>query len=161
MVSVNGLSAGSGTLDFDDFLMARRFNPMRAYARSKLALTLFAVELQRRSDEAGWGLLSCAAHPGLSPTGILAGAIASERRRSLVYKLHGIVGHPPGKAAASIVYAATSDAAEPGRFYGPAGFGQLRGPPRQVRCARAHRDLQEASRLWEMSQTLTSHPFPR
>ena len=39
---------------------------MRAYSQSKLANLIFARELNRRSREAGWGVLSNAAHPGMS-----------------------------------------------------------------------------------------------
>ncbi len=42
-----------------------------AYSQSKLARLMFAFELQRRSDGAGWGIQSIAAHPGISRTDLL------------------------------------------------------------------------------------------
>jgi NAD(P)-dependent dehydrogenase (short-subunit alcohol dehydrogenase family) len=64
---VVSLSSGThwfGRIDLDDLQSERSYSPSRAYAQSKLAMLMFAGELQRRSDAAGWGLLSNAAHPG-------------------------------------------------------------------------------------------------
>ena len=58
-------------IHFDDLQWQRRYSPWAAYAQSKLAMLVFAIELQRRSDAAGWGLLSVAAHPGYARTGLL------------------------------------------------------------------------------------------
>jgi NAD(P)-dependent dehydrogenase (short-subunit alcohol dehydrogenase family) len=43
---------------------------MKAYGQSKLAEMLFAVELDRRSRSAGWGIVSNTAHPGLTLTNL-------------------------------------------------------------------------------------------
>ena len=34
-------------------------------------MLMFALELQRRSDKHGWGLISTAAHPGFSRTNLM------------------------------------------------------------------------------------------
>ena len=43
-------------------------------------MLMFALELQRRSAAGGWGLVSCAAHPGWARTDIIANG-PSERGR--------------------------------------------------------------------------------
>ena len=43
---------------------------MSAYGQSKLAVLMFALELDRRSRAAGWGIMSNAAHPGLTKTNL-------------------------------------------------------------------------------------------
>jgi len=58
----------TGFIDFDDLQGARVYSPWKAYGQSKLATLMFALELQRRSDAAGWNLISNAAHPGFART---------------------------------------------------------------------------------------------
>ncbi|HWC27587.1 MAG TPA: SDR family NAD(P)-dependent oxidoreductase, partial [Solirubrobacteraceae bacterium] len=45
---VNVSSAGQSRIDFDDVMLTRRYDPMDAYARSKLAQIMFTVELADR-----------------------------------------------------------------------------------------------------------------
>jgi NAD(P)-dependent dehydrogenase (short-subunit alcohol dehydrogenase family) len=83
VVSVSSIAARSGRIDFDDLQAQRHYAPMQAYAQSKLACLLFALELQRRSDAAGWGIQSMAAHPGIARTDLLpngAGAATTTAR---------------------------------------------------------------------------------
>ena len=67
VVSVSSLAHRTGLIDFDDLQGARVYAPWKAYGQSKLATLMFALELQRRSDAAGWNLISNAAHPGICP----------------------------------------------------------------------------------------------
>jgi NAD(P)-dependent dehydrogenase (short-subunit alcohol dehydrogenase family) len=58
------------------------FGALVADGQSKLACLMFALELQRRSDAAGRNLMSIAAHPGFSRTGLFAsgpGGLVSHR----------------------------------------------------------------------------------
>ncbi len=64
VVNLSSLAHRSGKIDFDDLQGAKSYNSFKAYCQSKLAMLMFALELQRRSDAAGWGLMSNAAHPG-------------------------------------------------------------------------------------------------
>lgn len=160
VVSVTSLSAKSGSFDPEDFFMMDHYNPLQAYARSKLALLTFALELQRRSVECGWGILSCAVHPGLSPTDIMKGAIPSEKRREMLNRLYVLIGHSPAKAAAVVAYAAASDKVEGGCQYGPSGLFGTRGSPKRVSIVKAAKDAVAARWLWSTSQNLTGNAFP-
>src|SRR5688572_20652090 len=62
----------NATLDFDDLGFARGYQVMRAYARSKLANVLFALELARRLE--GTGVTSNSLTPGRVATNIWSGA---------------------------------------------------------------------------------------
>ncbi len=77
---VTNLSSGAhrllAAIHFDDLQWKKSYRPWAAYAQSKLAMILFAFELQRRSDASGWGLLSNAAHPGYAITICKAAALA-------------------------------------------------------------------------------------
>ena len=68
-------------INFDDLQQQRRYSPWRAYAQSKLANLLFALELDRRARTNGWGLLSVAAHPGFARTNLQSTDRATARRR--------------------------------------------------------------------------------
>jgi NAD(P)-dependent dehydrogenase (short-subunit alcohol dehydrogenase family) len=69
VVSLSSLAARqSGRIHFDDLQFEKSYAPMQAYGQSKLAVLMFARELDRRSREAGWGIVSTAAHPVLTKT---------------------------------------------------------------------------------------------
>ena len=72
VVNLSSLAHRSGAINFDDLQSARSYTPWKAYCQSKLAMLMFALELQRRSDAAGWGLMSNAAHPGYARTDLIA-----------------------------------------------------------------------------------------
>ena len=74
VVTVSSLAANQRNVDFGDANAERGYKPMSSYGIAKLAQLMFAVELNRRSLAGGWGLLSNAAHPGLSKTNLLSGA---------------------------------------------------------------------------------------
>jgi len=78
VVSVTSLSHRMGRIDFDDLQAERGYAPWKAYSQSKLALLIFALELQRRSDMARWGLTSLAAHPGWALTNFYSNGPALE-----------------------------------------------------------------------------------
>ena len=60
---------------------------MGSYGMAKLAQLMFAVELDRRSRRDGWGLMSNAAHPGLSKTNLLSGASYGRDKPTLQARL--------------------------------------------------------------------------
>jgi NAD(P)-dependent dehydrogenase (short-subunit alcohol dehydrogenase family) len=74
VVTVSSIAAMQRDLDFTDPNAEREYRPMRSYGLAKLAQLMFAVELDRRSRDRGWGLMSNAAHPGLAKTNLLSGA---------------------------------------------------------------------------------------
>ncbi|WP_217991286.1 SDR family NAD(P)-dependent oxidoreductase [Sphingomonas spermidinifaciens] len=70
-VSFCSIAAPQGRIDLADLIAERSYKPMQVYAQSKLACLMFAFELQRRSDAAGWGITSIAAQPGVARTDLL------------------------------------------------------------------------------------------
>ena len=157
VVMVSSLAHRRGRIDFAD-LQSRRYAPWAAYAQSKLANLMFAFELQRRSAAAGWGLRSVAAHPGWATTGLIASGPGAGGRLPLVWQLAGLAapvfaqGSAPG--ALPILFAATAAQAEGGGYYGPQGFGEMKGPPGPARIAPQARDAAVAARLWDVSLDL-------
>jgi NAD(P)-dependent dehydrogenase (short-subunit alcohol dehydrogenase family) len=70
VVNLSSIYARSGRLDWENLQAERSYSPGRAYGESKLAMLVFARELERRSEEAGWGILAAAAHPGATITNL-------------------------------------------------------------------------------------------
>jgi NAD(P)-dependent dehydrogenase (short-subunit alcohol dehydrogenase family) len=161
---VTSLSSGThwaGRIDLDDLQSARSYSAARAYAQSKLAMLLFAAELQRRSDAHGWGLLSNAAHPGATRTNlqITGPTMGTGRTRPGVLGRLGM--RLPGMwqevetGALPTLYAATSPDAAPDGYYGPDNLFGTRGDAGPARRSRRARDRDVAARLWEASVELT------
>lgn len=71
VINVASLSHRRAKLNLDDLQSETAYRPMRAYGQSKLAMLMFAIELQRRTEQNRWNLLSIAAHPGWARTDII------------------------------------------------------------------------------------------
>lgn len=155
------VAARSGAVAWDDISWADRYDAMGAYRSSKIAGGLFAVELQRRSEAEGWGIRSTLAHPGVTPTNLLAAHPEMGRPRAtpqirlirLLSRL-GVAG-TPASAALPAVLAATSPDAQGGHLYGPSRFGHISGPPAEQELFAPLRSAEDARRLWALTERLT------
>jgi NAD(P)-dependent dehydrogenase (short-subunit alcohol dehydrogenase family) len=154
------IAARSGAIDWTDLNGERSYDGMTAYTQSKIAVGLFARELDARSRRQGWGVSSNLAHPGVSPTNLLAAQphlgrtrqSGSRRVISLLSRL-GVTGTVES-AALPAVAAATDPAARGDMFYGPKRV--IGGRPVVQELWPPLTDLDEASRLWEESERLLS-----
>ncbi|GAB3681913.1 SDR family oxidoreductase [Actinocorallia lasiicapitis] len=151
VVTVSSLFARMPMIDMTDLLSERSYQPMNAYARSKLANILFALELQRR---AGRALTSVAVHPGSARTGLQRYGKGKLRELGNRYLLP-YVTQPVEEAAWPSLYAATQQGVYPGGVYVPSGFGELKGPPMLGRIPRAAQDFVLGRDLWRKSEDLT------
>ena len=159
VVSVSSIAARAGAVDFDDLQAERRYDPMPLYARSKLACLMFAFELQRRSDAAGWGLTSIAAHPGISRTELIPNGAGRASLSGVARTLLWFLFQPAARGALPILFAATAPGAKAGQYYGPDGLGETRGSPAVAKIPPQACDADVARRLWEVSETLTKATF--
>ena len=161
VVTVSSLAHRRGAIRFDD-LQSTRYVPWAAYAQSKLANLMFALELQRRSVAQGWGIASIAAHPGLSATDIVANGpgSGSGRAAGLLTRASGLllplVAQSAGRGALPILYAATAPQARGGAYYGPLGLREMRGPPGEARIMPQALNTAVAARLWDVSLELVA-----
>src|SRR5882762_5761798 len=158
VVSVSSLAHRTGFIDFDDLQGVRVYSPWKAYGQSKLAMLMFALELQRRSDAAGWNLTSNAAHPGFARTGLFASGPGGLLSLATDFAAP-FFGQSAADGARPILLAATSPRAKPGAYYGPGGIGELRGAPAPALIMPQARDAATAARLWEISQKLAGTSF--
>jgi NAD(P)-dependent dehydrogenase (short-subunit alcohol dehydrogenase family) len=158
VVNVSSLAHRTALIDFDDLQGARAYLPWKAYGQSKLAMLMFALELQRRSDAAGWNLTSTAAHPGFARTGLFASGPGGLLSLATDFAAP-LFGHSAAEGARPILFAATSDGAKPGGYYGPGGIGELRGAPAPALIMPQARNAATAARLWELSEKLAGTSF--
>ena len=161
------LSANQHGINWDDPNWEQGYNGFRSYSHSKIALGLFAVELQRRSEAAGWGIRSTLSHPGISPTNLLAAQPQLGRPRDTMgvrvirtMSAMGLLFGTPESAALPAVYAATSPDAEGGHLYGPKGFNHLGGAPAEEPLYGRLAGAEDGRRMWELSERLVGVNFP-
>lgn len=160
VVNVSSIAARDGVIHFDDLQSERSYQPMQAYAQSKLANLLFSFELQRRSDAARWGLLSIAAHPGISRTELIPNGAGWNSISGVLRRLLGpIAFQAASQGALPTLFAATANDAKGGGYYGPNGFSELRGFPTVANIPPRAKDTNVATRLWTISEELTGLSF--
>jgi NAD(P)-dependent dehydrogenase (short-subunit alcohol dehydrogenase family) len=160
VVNLSSLAHRAGAINFDDLQGARSYTPWKAYSQSKLAMLMFALELQRRSNAGGWGLMSNAAHPGYARTDLIAnGPGAKVLWWQLTKSLQPFISHSAGEGALPTLFAATSPEAKPAGYYGPNGFYELKGPPVPAKIMAQAKDAAVAARLWGVSAALTGVSF--
>ena len=159
VVNLSSVAARQGSINFGDLQAERGYSPMPVYAQSKLACLLFAVELQRRSSAAGWGITSVAAHPGISRTDLLTNAPGRHSVRGLARTWLWFLFQPAAQGALPTLYAATSPQVTPGAYYGPDRFNETRGYPRLAKQPPQAGDMAVAARLWDVSEQLTGVRF--
>jgi NAD(P)-dependent dehydrogenase (short-subunit alcohol dehydrogenase family) len=160
VVSVASLAHFGGGPDVVAAHRPERYRPDAAYANSKLANVLFALELQRRAARHGTRLTSTAAHPGVSATGLVTsrhGLGAIPGVRLLAPPVLRLVLQSAAAGAEAPLYAAT--AAEPGSYSGPQWVAESRGRVGTARLSRLARDTDLATALWEQSERLTGVHF--
>jgi NAD(P)-dependent dehydrogenase (short-subunit alcohol dehydrogenase family) len=157
MVSSNANRAG--VINFDDLQSKKKYNPMDAYAQSKLAMLMFSLELQRRSNANNYGVLSFSSHPGIARTDLLRNGPGESSALSMVFKILPFMRQTAKDGALPTIYAATSPNVSGGGYYGPGGFGEIKGLPKPSAIPKNAKDTDAAKRLWTISEELTNIDF--
>ena len=156
VVMLSSLAHRVGKINFDDLQSRQGYKPFVAYGQSKLAMLMFALELQRRSDRHGWGLLSTAAHPGFSNTNLMG---ADGTSKGVAKRLAPLVSQTAAQGAEPTLRAATDPGARPASYWGPTGMLEIKGPPGPAKISDRAADPAACARLWVASQALTDNPF--
>jgi NAD(P)-dependent dehydrogenase (short-subunit alcohol dehydrogenase family) len=139
-----------GRLDWDDLNAEKSYNRARRYADSKLANALFFFELDRRLRASGSAVTAVGCHPGTAETNLFRHAwfapIITPILRPFI--------NTAAMGAWPTLHAATGKVT-PGGYYGPAGFGEMRGPSVEASRSPQAQDLEVAERLWDVSVAMT------
>lgn len=135
---------------------AEGYEPAKSYSQTKLANVLFAKELQRRATAANSKLVSTAAHPGVSSTGLITspdGMGANTIVRRIAPLVMPLVLQSAAAGANPTLYAAAEG--KPGSYTGPQRLGESRGPIGEAKVSKYARDEQLAADLWDATVRLT------
>ncbi|MDI5976189.1 oxidoreductase [Amycolatopsis magusensis] len=140
----------------------RRYFPAIAYGQSKLANQVFALELDRRLRAAGEPVLSVAAHPGYTRSGLSSG-MANAQRNAVLRAVVGagtvisdqLFAQSTRMGTLPQLYAATAPEVEGGAYYGPDGFAGTRGFPTRVRPLGPARNEPLGAGLWQLTAEMT------
>lgn len=160
VVSLSSVAARAAGIRFDDLQFQRGYQAMAAYGQSKLACLMFALEMQRVSDELGWGITSLAAHPGVSRTDLLTNGAGRWSVPGLLRRFAWFLFQPAAQGALPTLYAATAPEARGGGYYGPDQLSETRGHPAPAKTPPAALDAAARRRLWAESEWMTGACFP-
>ena len=159
VVNLSSIAHRTGFIHFMDLQGERLYSPWKAYNQSKLAMLMFALELQRRSDAGSWNLMSNAAHPGWARTDLITNGPGSGLFSLASQFVAPLLSHSAENGALPILFAATSPDAKNGGYYGPNGPYELKGSPAPATIMPQARDTAAAARLWDLSEQLTHLSF--
>ncbi|MGW3285583.1 oxidoreductase [Streptomyces sp. NPDC001002] len=158
VVNVSSITYKNDRLDLDDLMSRQDYDAARAYNRSKLAKTVFGLELDRRLRLTGSPVLSVVAHPGITISNLNPKA---DKDRPLFERLIGRAIRLPlqsstGQGALPQLHAATAPGVNGGQFFAPSGFKEVRGRRvTEVRPTTEAADPGTGRRLWTAAQELT------
>ncbi len=162
VVTVSSTLARVGSIDLGDpNYDSRRYVGWGAYAQSKLANQVFAVELHRRLRAARSPIASMAAHPGFAATDLqstgprMRGGLRARVSLPVNRLANDLFAQNSDMGALPQLYAATAPTAASGHYYGPDGLLEQRGHPTEVELAPSARDRELGRRLWRLSEHLT------
>ena len=137
---------------------AAPYDHWKAYARSKLAVLSFTLELDRRLRKLDSNIASLAAHPGFAVTEIHTKSEVLTPKSAFSKWFKGKMAHiiPPAAAAARpIILAASADHVRGGEYYGPGGFLEIGGKPAPARMNPIANDVAMRRELWAVSESMT------
>ena len=135
---VNVASAGQSPIDFDDPMLERGYDAMRAYSQSKLAQIMFTFELAERLS--GTGVSVNALHP------------ASLMDTKMVQDTFGYTMSTVEEGSEAVVHLAVSSELEgvTGRYFDGT---------REARADGQAYDKEARQTLWELSEELCGRPL--
>jgi len=160
VVCVGSLSHRLAKLSIDelDWRDAADYKDFAAYARSKLALLAFAVELDRRLRCQSSNIIAVGAHPGFAPTEIAKNHAVANPKTSfgkwLIKRIEASMATVE-QAAAPILHAACAKNVQGGEYYGPGGWLEIKGTPAKARLDARALNADLARQLWSASEALT------
>jgi len=157
IINVGSDAHKSATIAFDDpHLRSRKWSTFPAYGRSKLAVMLWGLELDRRLRAAGSPITTQLTHPGWVASNL---SNVSDKRvmsaiHAVVKSVANVFANDIDAGAAPTLYCIT-EPIPPGSYVGiDSRYGLKGGPTLSGRAAVAC-DYEDAKRLWEFAEKET------
>lgn len=162
IINVGSDAHRSATIAFDDpHLRSRKWSAFPAYGRSKLAVMLWGLELDRRLREAGSPVTSYLTHPGWVASNLsnVSDKVVMSAFHSVVKAAAAVLANDVDAGAAPTLYCIT-EPIPPGSYVGiDSRYGLKGGPTLSGRAAVAC-DYDDARRLWQFAEKETGTSLP-
>jgi NAD(P)-dependent dehydrogenase (short-subunit alcohol dehydrogenase family) len=161
IVNVCSLAANFGNLDIDNLQQFDKdhYNKSLAYKNSKLANLMFSNELANRLKDKGSPIISVAAHPGYTKSGIVNN---NSSGLGIFYAIgNSILAQTAKKGIIPILYACICDV-KSGDYYGPSGCCELFGNSPKLIIKPANKQLKDkelSKSLWNKTCEITNIKF--
>ena len=162
IVNVGSDAHKSATLNFDDpHLRSTKWKAFPAYGRSKLAVMLWGLELDRRLREAGSPITSFLTHPGWVASNLsnISDKPVMAAFHSVVKAAAGVLANDLEAGAAPTLYCIT-EPIPPGSYVGVDSRYGLKGAPTLSGRAAVACDYADAKKLWEFAEKETGTKLP-
>ena len=158
VVNVSSSGHKAGKMDFDNLLFenGEGYSPLKSYGRSKLMNLLFTYELERFFEANNIDSIAVASHPGGSRTNLdryLNGKIWFK----LLWPLWRLMSQDQAQGTLPQIRAAVDDNVKGAEYYGP--HKGMTGFPIVVKSNDASHNLEDARKLWEISEKITGVKF--
>jgi NAD(P)-dependent dehydrogenase (short-subunit alcohol dehydrogenase family) len=150
VVVTSSISHLKAKIDWDDLNAERSYSKGERYGASKLANALFFFELDRRLRATKSPVTAVGVHPGVASTSLGRHMGPAQWAGPIV----GLLLNSADKGAWPALLAATGNV-RPGGYYGPIGFGGIRGVAGEAKRAPQAEDPALAKRLWDASIAMT------
>jgi NAD(P)-dependent dehydrogenase (short-subunit alcohol dehydrogenase family) len=148
IVLISSFAHRMGDIYFDNLNAEKWYQRWKFYGQSKLANLMHALELDRRLRADGSSIRAVPVHPGYSATGL-------QRTVAGGGFFNALFAQSQTKGAYPQVFAATSELAESGHYYGPHGFMELWGMPAEADMRKLAKNEEVADKLWQVSEEMT------
>ena len=162
VVTISSTMHRIGRMDFENLMYdgGNGYTPSSAYGRSKLANLLFTYALQRRFEAVRSKAIAVAAHPGGTNTN-LQDEIYEHWYIRVFKPFMQIYMQDAHMGALPTMRAAVDPDVKGGQYYGPGGWMEQRGYPVLVESSAASHNLEDANRLWQISEELTGVSYEK
>jgi NAD(P)-dependent dehydrogenase (short-subunit alcohol dehydrogenase family) len=149
VVNVSSIAHTSGNIDFDDLNWEKRkYRTWSAYSDSKLANLYFTYELSRKLGKDKGSPIILASHPGWTATDL-------QRYSGVANFMNIFLGQKVNIGALGGLRAATDLTAKSNDYFGSPSMGGMRGYPVLVKSNELSYNIDNAKKLWKLSEELT------
>lgn len=160
VVQLTSTGRHHGEIHLEDLHLANGYAPLKAYSQSKLAMLMFAVELQRRSDAQHWSLTVNSAQPIGARAAAIANATEVTGSMSWYRRALGIVLGQPSDGVLQTLLATTEREDQQEQALAPKSLSELIGPAVPEAIDLRVLDPVMGPKLWEIATELTRSSWP-
>jgi len=153
VVNVSSSAHKVGKMDFNNLLFEKGgYTPLKAYGRSKISNLLFTYELQRLFEKNAIDSIAVASHPGVARTN-LDRYIKGKIWFKLLTPLFKMISMEQDQGVLPQLRASVDQNVKGAEYYGP--NKGSKGYPISLPSNEASHNVDDAKKLWEVSEEIT------